>query len=496
MQDVFIDAEGRIARIADHSSDLQPPAGTDVLDLAERTVIPGLIDTHVHLMATGLALTSIDLRSERTVSGIQQRLCAAAEGDWAGASWILGVGLELEGGGKESHLVAADLDAACRDRPVFVEHRSLHHAVVSSAGLRCLGVQRSQRGGHPKDLTDGHLSGSLLATARQRLSASLDPSLRRRAVEHATERAAMSGITTVHALDGGDLFGDADVELLLDLHARCATWIVLYWITTDVEKAQKRGLWRVGGDILLDGTIGSRTAALRAPYADDPASRGTLYRHQSEVDAFFLAARAAGLQPAVHAIGGRAIEQALRAIEHAAPEATATDFRPRIEHFAEPTRQQVRRAAQRSAAVATQPPFPYLRAAPAGVYERRLGPARVRRVYPLRWLADEGVRFAGGSDSPVGPCDGILGLHASCNAPHAAQRLSAREALRAYTVDAAWAGLEEHQKGDLRTGLLADLVVLDRDPLSIRTDEIRETRVLLTMKGGKTVYDARPRPRV
>jgi hypothetical protein len=301
----------------------------------------------------------------------------------------------------------------------------------------------------------------------------------------------MSGITTVHALDGGDLFGDADVDLLLDLRTRCATWIVLYWITTDVDKARARGLRRVGGDILLDGTIGSRTAALRTPYADDPGTRGRLYRRQSEVDAFFLAARAAGLQPAVHAIGGRAIEQALRAIERAVPDVPATDFRPRVEHFAEPTRLQVRRAALRNTAVSTQPSFPYLRGATAGVYERRLGLARVRRLYPLRWLADEGVRLAGGSDSPVGPCDGILGLHASCNAPHAAQRLSAREALRAFTIDAAWAGLEEHEKGDLQTGLLADLVVLDRDPTSVRIDEIGDTQVVLTMKGGKTVHDAR-----
>jgi predicted amidohydrolase YtcJ len=333
--------------------------------------------------------------------------------------------------------------------------------------------------------------GPSLAEARQRLTSSLDVRFRRRAVERAAATAARSGITTIHALDGGELFGDGDVDLLLSLRTRCATWIVLYWMTTDVELAHSRGLLRVGGDILLDGTIGSHTAALRKAYADDGSKRGTLYRNQREVDGFFRAAAAAGLQPAVHAIGGRAIAQALRAIERAIRTEHPGGFRPRIEHFAEASRPQVRRAADLNVVVATQPSFPFLRGIPGGIYERRLGSRRVRTIYPLRWLVDDGVRVAGGSDSPVGPCDGILGLHAACNAPHSAQRITAQEALRMYTVDAAWAGLEEGEKGDLRTGLSADMVVLDRDPFSVRADQIQDARVLLTIKGGEVVYDAR-----
>jgi predicted amidohydrolase YtcJ len=243
---------------------------------------------------------------------------------------------------------------------------------------------------------------------------------------------------------------------------------------------------------LLDGTIGSHTAALFEPYTDMPDTSGSLYKTQADVDEYYYQARKHGLQASVHAIGGRAIELALRAIERAASLLPDIETRQRIDHYGEASEDQIRRAADLGVCVATQPPFPYLRGGPESIYADRLGPDRVRSVYAFRRMVDAGIHVAGGSDSPVVPQDCILGLHSCVNAHFGSQRLRAEEALRIYTLGSAWAAFEEGKKGDLKKGMNADLVVLDRNPLQIDPGDIVNTRVLLTLKGGEVVHDTLP----
>ena len=154
------------------------------------------------------------------------------------------------------------------------------------------------------------------------------------------------------------------------------------------------------------------------------------------------------IQPSVHAIGGRAIEQALRG-DRAGDDRSRVDrsTAPRIDHFGEPTRDQMARAADSVSPSPQQPPFAYVRGAPGEVYERRLGALRVARTYPFRWLVDAGIRFGAGSDSPVVPNNPLLGIHGLVNGHHESQRLTAREALAAYTTEAAWVDREEDVKG-------------------------------------------------
>jgi predicted amidohydrolase YtcJ len=330
-----------------------------------------------------------------------------------------------------------------------------------------------------------------LSESRRAVMCGLDREFRMHALQAACTLAARHGATTLHAVEGGELFGDAYIPELLELREQLDTWIVLYWVTTDVKAARRMGLRSLGADVLLDGTFGSRTAALWEPYADAADTSGWLYKSQQEVDEFMLRAREVRMQPGVHAIGGRAIEQALNGIERAETLLPGIDNRPRVEHFGEATPAQIRRAGRLQMGVATQPPFAYLRGDPAGVYAERLGAERVQQVYAFRRMIDEGVRAAGGSDSPITPSDSVLGLHACVNAYYEAQRVSVAEALQLYTINGAWLGFEEEIKGDLKPGMNADLVVLAKNPFQVDAGQLRGIEVLLTIKGGRIVFDGR-----
>lgn len=487
MQDIEIAPDGRIAAVDDHRSPHIVPPGYRVLDLDGHAVIPGLIDTHFHLLATALAAASVDLSGASTVVEIQGRLAAAST---TIGGWVLGSGFEDNDLPPGETLDRGALDAVSGEAAIFVEHRSLHFGVLNSVGLARVGIdtKASTRGANDPWRTG--IQGARLATARRDVVLAMGAQARLDGMRLVSARMASRGATTIGAVEGGELFGDADLEALARGLDDFATWIVPYWVSTDVATAARLGLSRIGGDVLLDGTIGSRTAAIRKPYSDDPSTNGLLYRRQRDVDAFMRDCYRLGIQPAVHAIGGRAIEQALVAIERTGSATDRDDCRPRIDHFGEPTREQIGRAARLGVVVASQPPFAFLRGAPGAIYEQRMGAARVAETYPFRRLVDEGVHLGGGSDSPVVPRDPILGLHSLVNGHHESQQLSVREALNAYTHDAAWVCREDEIKGDIRVGLLADLAVLDQDIFTIAPERIRDTEVLLTLKGGRITFHA------
>lgn len=487
MQDVEIAPDGRIAAVDDHRSPHIVPPGYRVLDLEGRAVIPGLIDTHFHLFATALADASVDLSGASTVAEIQDRLAAAST---TIGGWVLGSGFEDNDLPPGETLDRGALDAVPGEAAIFVEHRSLHFAVLNSVGLARAGVETKVRTRGADDPWRTGIRTAHLLAARRDVVLTMGAQARLDGMRLVSARMASRGATTIGALEGGEAFGDADLDALARGLDDFPTWIVPYWISTDVATAARLGLPRIGGDVHLDGTIGSRTAAIREPYSDDPSTRGLLYRRQRDVDAFVRDCYRLGIQPAVHAIGGRAIERALVAMERGGNAIDRDECRPRIDHFGEPTREQIGRAARLGVVVASQPPFAFLRGAPGAIYEQRMGAARVAETYPFRRLVDEGVHLGGGSDSPVVPRDPILGLHSLVNGHHESQRLSVREALNAYTHDAAWVCREDEIKGDIRVGLLADLAVLDQDIFTIAPERIRDTEVLLTLKGGRITFDA------
>jgi hypothetical protein len=264
--------------------------------------------------------------------------------------------------------------------------------------------------------------------------------------------------------------------------------VVLWWSTEDVEKVARAGLPRVGEDILLDGSIGSRTAAFEEPYDDDPGNTGDLYYSDEEVEEMVRQAHLNDLQISFHAIGERAITQAIDAFEKVLAEHPKADHRHRLDHCGFPKDEDIERAARLGLVISTQPTFMYLRAGPGKVYNRRLGEERARGGYPLRAFLDAGITVGAGSDSDVTPLDPLLGIHAAVHQPYPESDVTVEEALRMYTLDAARIVFDEERTGSIEVGKLADLVVLGRDPLTAPKDSLKDLPVTLTVKGGEVTY--------
>jgi len=278
---------------------------------------------------------------------------------------------------------------------------------------------------------------------------------------------------------------EADIDLILSVKDSLPVDIThIYWDSFDVPAAQAKGLDVIGGDLTLDGSIGSRTACFADPYADDPTTSGVLYHDPAKVQGLITAAHRAGLHTGFHAIGELGVRQALDCLEASLKEYPADDHRLRIEHFGWSLPGDIERCARLGAAISTQSSFTYLRGGPGSVYAQRLGEQRARRGYPLKAFLDAGVTVANGSDSDVTPIDPPLEILAATRPPYPEHALTFDEALQIQTLGVARIGHEEAERGSLAVGKRGDLTILSAtDP-----DHIDDLHAVATIRGGEITY--------
>jgi len=384
------------------------------------------------------------------------------------------------------------LDAVVPDRPVYLIGASGHSSAANTHALELIALPEDTPGllrdenGKP----NGLLTNVANSEARSGLSEHLGLEEKAEAMIPATIKKAHSvGITTIHALEGTP-GGESD-ELVGNFWAAIPNLplrFVLYYQTLDVDRVVELGLPRIGGCIMLDGDLGPRTAALSEPYIDDPDCYGTLYYSQEEMDAFILEAHKQGLQIALHAVGDAAIEQALDGYEAALDAHPRADHRHRIEHCTVMREDQILRAQRLGVALAIQPPFNIYWPQEENIPS--LGEARARMVDAVRTLMRPGLLVAGGSDSFVTPLGPMIGVHAAVNHSNPMERVSVHEALQLYTINAAWIGFQEDDRGSLEVGKLGDLVVLGKDPYQIDPRTIKDIPVEMTVIGGNIVYQS------
>ena len=454
--------------------------------------MPGAIDTHFHLTLTGMSLASVDFNACHSVDEVLQQLRELATSVEEGR-WVVGKGLDEFELKEKRPPTAQEIDRVCPSSPVFIEDRGYHYALVNTAGFGALGFSADAPGVRQSALGTG-ISGQLMeeiaGQARSKFLAALDIAQKTDMLRRGTQYAAECGVTTLHAIEGGPVTGDGDIPLLFELKDQLPARVLVYWNSLDVAAVVARGVKAFGGDILLDGNLGSRTAALSAPYADDPTTSGVLYFSQAEVNKLVASAVEAGVQVGFHVIGDAAIEQALVAFEAAAGRYPGMERPFRLDHFGVPTADQIGRAAALGVVIATQPPFAFRRAQPGGVYESRVGLARIKRAYPMRDLLDAGLLVGGGADSSVMSPDYMLGIHSAVNHPLPEQRLTLGRSLSGSThaTGLAW-GSRKSEKGTLEIGKLGDVVVLGQDPFGVPEDKIKDISVDLTIKGGEVVFD-------
>ena len=467
----------------------EPPRADRVIALPGATVIPGFIDSHVHLTPTGQSLEDADVEA----AGSAKELLAIAYGRRAsGRDPIVMSGFDETRWDRPAHPTLADLDAAGGDIPLVIFRADGHIALASSAAIAASGVE-GEFGVERDD--DGAPTGRLTQQASAKLSRWATAALTDHQIQalqlKAAALAASRGVTSVHEMQMPHDSGLRDLQVLLGHRDRLPVDAMPIVATMDLPLAIDHGFASVGGDLPVDGSIGARTAALALPYADGPGD-GTAYYTDDELAAFFSGGHAAGLQVGVHAIGDRGIEQVIGTWERvysALDSREKRHFRARrhrVEHFEMASHAQVERAAMLGLAVSVQPAFDRYWGQPGGLYEVALGGERAASMNAFRTMIERGVEVGAGSDAPVTPLDPLLAVEALQRHHDPAQRLSRSEAIRLHTMGSARLGHQEEKKGALSPGMHADFVVYDADPFE--EGSLENLAPILTVSLGREVF--------
>ncbi len=476
--------DGSIVAIGEGPVPEDLEVGPARLDLTPHTVLPALHDAHVHFLRTGLMDIDLDLagaQSHQDVLDLIAEAAAAHDGDVLRAHSF---DPDLIAGGR--YPTASELDAIAGDIAIFVKRRDGHSSAANSKALELLDLPEGApgieiEGGRPT----GVLRGKAHSLAFRKVDDLLTDEERVDCYRRAARRAAERGIGAVHALVGSSHPGSRDVEVLLGVADDLPIDVVVYPQFRDVDRVERLGLSRIGGCLLLDGSFSSGTAALGAGYADREG-HGNLYFTDEELTGFMASAHSRGLQIAVHAIGDRAIAQAIRCYAAAAG-SDCRSRRHRIEHCELPERSHLDAIAALGIVVCVQPTFEHFWGGPGKMYEARLGAERVAGSNPFRSMLEAGIRLAGGSDSYVTPMDSLLGIHAAVNRPNRSERLGLFDAVSLFTSGASWFSFDEARRGTLEVGKDASFVVLESDPFEVDPATIKDIPVLGLFVRGESV---------
>ena len=483
-----------------------------VVELKGRRVVPGFIDSHVHLSSGGDELLTPDLRSAKSEEEFARRLAAIAATVPPG-TWLTSGAWDHENWPGARLPRKQVLDRTVPRHPVLIQRLDGHMAVANSLALRRAGVTRATRsppgGKIEHDPETGEPTGVLKDAAMGLVSRHVpawSPAERRRRVVAALAHAARLGVTGVHHMTAS--FEDFETYQTLLKEGELTTRITLYPALDTLERWKNVRVRRGFGGPLLkvnglkgfaDGSLGSSTAYFFDAYHDTPGNYGLRMRPLAaggEMHELVRATVDAGLQPAIHAIGDRAIKELLDIFGSLSSEARARDARCRIEHAQHIRARDIGRFGRLGVIASMQP---YHALDDGRWAEKRIGRERCETTYAFRNLIDQGATLAFGSDWPVAPLSPLLGIYAAVTRRTLdglnpggwipAQKITVEEALTAYTRGSATAAFDEHHLGSLRAGYLADFVVLSEDILRIDAARIDEVKVDMTVVGGRVVYE-------
>ncbi|TCO77941.1 amidohydrolase [Marinisporobacter balticus] len=463
----------------------------EVIDLKGKTLVPGFYDSHVHLVQTGLNILSLDLSRANSIEEIlkliEEETTKIPKGEF-----IRAIRLD-ESKIKEKRLPNRyELDVCAPNHPVWISRVEYHTSIVNSLALHMLKIPYNTDGiiRNKNQTPSGVLTGRANVIVRRQILNRFSNRMRLKGINKALENAIRKGVTSLNAMEGGFTFHAKDAEVVYENEGSFPIDVTLFYQTVNVNKVLDKGLKRIGGEIFLDGSFGSRTAALLEPYSDDLSTNGKLYFSQDEINGFILKTYENNLQVSTHAIGERAIEQILKAHEYAQSIYPRKDHRNRIEHCELPSIEHIKRAKNLGLILSMQPAYEYYWGSPGQMYDKRLGEQRRKRANPFKTILDEGVIIAGGSESDVTEINPLLGIHTAVNHPVLEHRICPMDALKMFTIIGAYAVFEERLKGSIKKGKYADLVILSDDPLKIDHQKIKDIHVLATIKEGNVLYES------
>jgi predicted amidohydrolase YtcJ len=453
---VFVGDDDRARRWSDH---------TPEVDLQGRLVTPAFVDAHLHAVQAGLVAAGLDLHDAASRADVLDRLAAYANRRPTGV--IVGQGWDERGWPDPRPPTRSELDRATGGRVVYLARVDVHSAVVSTPVLdRLPGVEA----------TDGYRADGLLTQeahhrTRELVNALFDDADRRAAASWALRQAARLGVGAVHELGGPHLGPLEDLIRVREVGAELGVGVVTYWgelaSEAAIERARAVGAAGLAGDLCIDGSIGSRTAALQQPYAD-AETRGARYLDDDQIADHATACTRAGLQAGFHCIGDDAVASAVAGLRRAAERVGVEPVRTarhRLEHLEMVAAEDIVTLARLGVVASMQPAFDALWGRPGELYETRLGAGRAQTMNPLGTLWGAGVPLAFGTDAPVTPIAGWGMVRAAAQHSRPGERLRPVDALAVATSGGHWAGRID-RAGTLEPGALASFAVWDVRPAS------------------------------
>jgi predicted amidohydrolase YtcJ len=490
---------------------------TKIVDLDGHFVMPGFNDAHMHLASAGLEKMNVNMVGVKTLDEFRERLRAKVEAAELG-EWVVGEGWDETLWPVKVPPTRWDLDEVSGKHPIYLERVDGHIGVANTRALQLASVTVASRNpdGGKIDRDDAGTPNGVLREKAQELVQSVIPKptheKRRRAIELALADLASHGITSAQDYSQWEDFQIyEELEREGKLTARISEWLTF---DDSIEELNNKRNSHPASDNMLhtgmlkgfmDGSLGSKTAALLEPYSDDPKNSGLPQYEAAKLNAMTKERVLAGYQIGFHAIGDKGVQMALDAFaeaEKAAKESKVkaadggSDYRLRVEHAQVTTPQQIQRFKDLKVIASMQPNHLLT---DMNWAESRLGPKRAEHSYAWAEFLRHGVALAFGTDYPVEPVTPFRGIYSALTRTsedgtrsyYPAQKLNVEQTIAAYTTGAAFAEFSEKQKGKLEPDMLADFVVLDQDIAAAPPPKILQTKVLRTVVGGKTVYEAK-----
>jgi len=483
---------------------------TKVIDARGKLLLPGFNDAHAHFISGGAQLDQVNLTDATSPQEFAGRIAAQVKKTLKG-EWIMG-GRWDETKWPNPELPTKEVvDPVTGNTPIFVERYDGHLSLANSTAMRLAGISAKTPdvpGGVIVRDASGNPTGIFKDAAQELINKAIPPmshERRMRAARRALEHAASLGVTSVQHMNPE--FADVAVYSEIAEKGELTTRIYAVPMETDWHDQAKVGIRRAWGSTYLrlgavkgyaDGSLGSRTAYMFAPFSDDPGNRGLLSDEMHPPSAMrdrLMQADAAGLQVRIHAIGDRAISMTLDIFSDIEKEHGYHDQRFTIEHAQHMAEKDFERFAALHVIASMQP---YHAIDDGRWAEKRLGQQRARYSYAWHSFLDHGVTLAFGTDWPVAPLNPMLGLYAAVTrgtldgknpdgwVPE--EKITLSEAMEAYTLGAAFAEFQENEKGSITPGKLADMVILTDNIFDLKPEAIRNVKVETTIVGGRVVY--------
>jgi predicted amidohydrolase YtcJ len=457
-------------------------------DLGGGVMLPGLYDAHCHVMPTGFFLASVNLLGAKTLdevfSLIADRVKNTPKGEWVLAGGFMSVAVE------ENRWPTKDeLDKISTEHPIFVAAQTLHGGALNTPAVEKVSVFEEIL--HAPDFDGTILSDELFFPVMSDIMGLLERDVLSSFIEVASNYAASKGCTSVVALLGQFVTGDIDVDIVENNKGKYAVDFTTFWQTWDIDDIKKYDLKRIGGCLTLDGAGFEYTMANSFGYKERPWQRGFLIHTDEEIYSLLSEAHRQDIQVAFHALGDRAIDQLLGVFKQVIGEQGQKDLRHRVEHFSLAWEDQMDLLAELNLVASMQPAFSGLWGEPeTGFYDALFARKYAAQMELFPEIIKRGGMICGGSDSPVTLIDPLFGIASMANNPDPRRNVSVEEAIKAFTINAAFSVHKDKETGSIEIGKDADFTVIDRNPYDCAdSKDIYEMETLKTIRGGNVTYE-------